>query len=202
MGADSLNAQIRMKKLKNSYYVFRHGQSRANVEGIIISDPAVGTVEYGLTEEGRRQVEQSAARLGDEIKDPLVFSSDFRRARETAELVRAALATEPVEFDPRLRERFFGEWEGQPHENYSKAWKQDAFDPTREYYGAESTIAVRKRMWSVVDDLERRFAGRDVILVSHGDPLMLLQTAFLEMEPTQHRSLPYIETAGWRRLNP
>jgi probable phosphoglycerate mutase len=192
-----------MKSLKNSYYAFRHGQSQANVEGLIISDPAVGTVAYGLTEEGRRQVERSAAQLARVMTaPPLLISSDFRRARETAEQVRTALASEPVTIDVRLRERFFGEWEGQAHENYSKTWRKDAFDSDREYNGAESSKAVQQRMWSVVESLEARYSGRVIILVSHGDPLMLLQTAFLKLGPDRHRSLPYIETAGWRLLNP
>ncbi len=191
-----------MKLLRNSYFTFRHGQSRANVEGIIISDPAVGTVDYGLTEEGRRQVRESVAAAPDFDADTLIFSSDFRRARETAEIVRAALGAAPVVFDERLRERFFGEWEGKSHVNYSKAWDQDAFDADREYNGAESSAAVRARMWSVVESLESAFSGRTILLVSHGDPLMLLETAFADLDPRAHRSLPYISTADWRRLNP
>ena len=52
-----------METLKNTYYAFRHGQSQANVDGIIISDPDVGTKEYGMTEEGIRQVYTSIALL-------------------------------------------------------------------------------------------------------------------------------------------
>lgn len=193
---------MRMTQFKNRYYAFRHGQSRANVEGVIISDPSVGTVSYGLTEEGRRQAESGAAELNGLVSDLLIVSSDFLRAAETAEIVREVTGAEPVRFDERLRERFFGEWEGKPHSNYSKAWKKDEFDPDQEYKGAETCRAVQERMWSVVKSLEATVEGRDVVLVSHGDPLMLLQTAFVNMTPGKHRSLPYIETAGWRLLNP
>ncbi|QBG48141.1 histidine phosphatase family protein [Verrucomicrobia bacterium S94] len=189
-----------MDALKNIYYGFRHGQSRANVEGIIVSDPAVGTVEYGLTEEGRRQVRASVA-ASDFDAETLIFSSDFRRARETAEIIRAELGCGEIVFDVRLRERFFGDWEGKRHEHYSRAWKQDVFDPAQVYHGAESSVAVQRRMWAVVESLEKQFAGKTIVLVSHGDPLMLLQTAFLNLGAGRHRSLPYIETAGWRKLN-
>ncbi|WP_372795337.1 histidine phosphatase family protein [Pontiella sp.] len=190
-----------MNAFKNSYYAFRHGQSRANVEGIIISDPNVGTVDYGLTAEGRRQVAASLLTAGDFDSGTLIYSSDFLRARETAELIQEYLGVEGIVFDERLRERFFGEWEGQCHANYSKAWKKDEFEPDREYRGAESSRAVQARMWSVVESLEAAFEGRTIILVSHGDPLMLLQTAFRNLGPERHRSLPYIETAQWRLLN-
>ena len=190
-----------MTQLNNTYFAFRHGQSRANVEGIIISDPKVGTVDYGLTDEGRRQVFDSLAGADAFDETCLIVSSDFLRARQTAEIIRDQLGVPEITFEERLRERFFGEWEGKCHANYSKAWKKDAFDPDREYNGAETSRAVRERMWSVVQMLEGRYQRRTVILVSHGDPLMLLQTAFNELGPEHHRSLPYIETAQWRKLN-
>jgi probable phosphoglycerate mutase len=190
-----------MKTLKNTYYAFRHGESQANVEGIIDSDPAVGTVEYGLTDHGREQVRQTVGSVKVFDANTLIVSSDFLRARETAEIIQKMIGAEAVQFDERLRERYFGMWEGKAHSNYSKAWKNDAFDPDREYDGAESTKSVRKRMWDVVQSLEQRFSDRTFVLVSHGDPLMLLETVFRGMEPGSHRSLPYIETAGCRRLN-
>jgi len=189
-----------MNAFKNSYYAFRHGQSRANVEGIIISDPKIGTVDYGLTDEGRRQVAGSLELAEVFNAESLIYSSDFLRARETAEIIRDTLGVPEIIFEERLRERFFGEWEGQCHANYSKTWKKDAFDPTREYNGAESSRAVQQRMWAVIQSLENAFEGKTVILVSHGDPLMLLQTAFKNLGPERHRSLPYIETAQWRLL--
>jgi probable phosphoglycerate mutase len=190
-----------MESLKNTYYAFRHGQSRANVEGIIISDPAIGTVEYGLTDEGRAQVRASLSTISAFNADTILVSSDFRRARETAEIIQHTIGAVPVVFDIRLRERFFGEWEGKAHVHYSKAWKKDVFDPNREFNGAECSSAVRNRMWAVVRSLEKKYEGRTIVLVSHGDPLMLLQTAFNNIGPEHHRSLPYIETAGCRKLN-
>ena len=185
-----------MHRFKNTYYAFRHGQSRANVEGIIVSDPSVGTVDYGLTDEGRLQVLQSLGTAPQFTSDSLIVASDFLRTRETAELIRRELGVVAVALDSRLRERFFGEWEGMGHANYSKAWENDLFDPQREYHGAESSLAVRERMWAVIQSLEKQYHERSIILVSHGDPLMLLQTAFLELGPEKHRSLPYMNTAG------
>jgi broad specificity phosphatase PhoE len=191
-----------MEPLKNTYFAFRHGQSRANVEGIIISDPKVGTIDYGLTSEGRAQVQKSLSITNDFNAQTLIYSSDFLRARETAEIIRETLSVTEIIFDERLRERFFGEWEGKPHANYSKAWKNDLFDPNQEYNGAESSKSVQERMWSIIQSLEKAHSGNVIILVSHGDPLMLLQTAFNNLGPERHRSLPYIETAGCRKLNP
>jgi probable phosphoglycerate mutase len=188
--------------LKNRYYAFRHGESLANVEGIIVSDPSIGTVKYGLSDEGRRQVEKSAARLSELVSDALIIASDFLRAVETAEIVRGIFAAEPFRIDPRMRERKFGQWEGTCYTHYSDAWNKDAVDPDQMIDGVESANSVRRRMVAVIRSLEAEFSDRDIVLVSHGDPLRLLQTAFEGLHTALNRTLPYFETAGWRLLNP
>jgi probable phosphoglycerate mutase len=190
-----------MEKLRNRYFACRHGESQANVEGIIVSDPVVGTVRYGLTETGRRQVRERIAVFPHGDRQTLVISSDFRRAAETAGIIRQALRAAPVRFDTRLRERSFGAWEGACHSRYSNAWETDAIDPAATADGVESTSAVLSRMLAVVDGVENRFEGRVVMLVSHGDPLMLLQTHFQGMDLRLHRRLPYYATGEIRALN-
>ena len=44
---------IKPPVLHNMYYGLRHGESMANLEGIISSDPGRGTTMHGLTETGR-----------------------------------------------------------------------------------------------------------------------------------------------------
>ena len=84
-------------KLKNRYFALRHGQSESNLEGVISSAPAVGTVKHGLTAEGRLQARQSATKLldlvGRENLGSLAFvSSDFTRAWQTAEEALSAVS--------------------------------------------------------------------------------------------------------------
>jgi len=187
--------------LKNRYIAFRHGESQANVEGIIVSHPDIGTVKYGLSNEGRRQVTSSAKKLP-ELIDPVIVSSDFLRAMQTAEIICSVLSLESVESDPRLRERYFGHWDGTCYLHYADTWKKDAVDPDQEIGGSESANTVRRRMVEVVNELDVQFCGRDVILVSHGDPLRMLQTAFAGLDTSLNRTIPYFETAEWRLLNP
>jgi len=171
------------------------------VEGVIVSDPTVGTTRYGLTDEGRRQVRSSICTAAELDDQTLVISSDFKRAVETAQIISKVLGTDTVVLDERLRERYFGGWEGQSHARYSEAWMQDAYNPDQLGNGAESADAVRQRMRAVIDSLEKQYIGRNIILVSHGDPLMILLTSFKGIHAAQHRSLPYINTGELRRLN-
>ena len=55
-------------------------------------------------------------------------------------------------------------------------------------------------MTALIVDLERRYSGRDILLVSHGDPLQILQAGFVRIDPSRHRSLPALETAEIRHL--
>jgi hypothetical protein len=43
------------KPLRNRYFVVRHGESEANVAGLISSDPAISTKIHGLTHRGFEQ---------------------------------------------------------------------------------------------------------------------------------------------------
>jgi glucosyl-3-phosphoglycerate phosphatase len=67
-------------------------------------------------------------------------------------------------------------------------------------HGVERAADVLGRATAFIADLERRFAGRDILLVSHGDTLQILQAGFLLMDPSGHRRLPHLETAEIRTL--
>jgi broad specificity phosphatase PhoE len=130
-------------KLHNQYYALRHGQSLANVEGVISSNPAVSTKMHGLSGIGKAQADTAAAKFVEEMcakrSRVAIFSSDFKRARETASAFEVPLLTAAnnghgvgelfsgkVVLDQRLRERFFGEFDGGPDSNYEKVWVEDA----------------------------------------------------------------------------
>ena len=47
----------------------------------------------------------------------------------------------------------------------------------------ESVSAVLARATAFIIALEQRYSGRDILLVSHGDTLQILQAGFLRMNP-------------------
>ena len=196
----SVNHFQGVDRLTNTFSIMRHGQSKANVAGIIVScieNDRRG--DYGLSELGRKQALESA-RACELPRDTVIWSSDFSRARQTAEILRAHLDVPEVGLAEALRERCFGEWEGSATENYARVWAADETDAAHARGGVEPVAAVLDRMTAFVVDLDRRYSGRDIVLVSHGDTLQILQAAFLRMSPTRHRSLPGLETAEIRRL--
>ena len=184
-------------------FLLRHGHSRANESGIIVSDPGKGVPEFGLSPQGEEEVRSSITRARETgILDAsaLIFSSPFRRAGETALLAARLLGTGAVTYDDRLRERYFGDFEQTSAGNYAVVWKYDASDPGHGKYQVESTLRVLERMTALVAELAGKYPGRTVLLVTHGDPGQILECAFLKQSPRNHRRLDLLRTGELREL--
>ena len=180
----------------------RHGESEANVDKIIVSDPAVGCDNYGLSQMGQQQVKKSAE--GSLLKkETHIFCSDFLRAKETATIVQSIIqSTHVIEVTAALRERFFGELNGLPDSHYENVWSQDKKCADHQEYGVESANQVVTRASQLIQELENKYNDENVLLVAHGDVLQLLQTWFQGVPATEHRDLPHLVTAEIRLLNP
>ena len=204
------------RTLRHRYYVLRHGQSMANVQGIISSDPAVACNTHGLSdglEQARAAAEAVCAEAAAKGLNVAIVSSDFCRAWQTAQCVadacaKAGVATWPAEGvapDEALRERDFGEFNGEPVARYDDVWAEDARSAFHTRFGVESVQSVRERAAAVVERMEAcaeltSDSSWMIVLVAHGDVLQILQTAFAGVDASAHRSLPHLETATLRAL--
>ncbi len=196
-----MNHLLPLDHLANRYFAMRHGQSLANLEKIIVSHPQNGIDDYGLNEQGIIQVResvQSDPRLGSHL---LIVSSDFKRARQSAEIAHELLGcTNPLCLDERLRERNFGEWELTPDSAYPMVWARDEIDPDNVDKGVESPNQVMQRVSALVYEFEQTHSGATILMVSHGDALQILQTAFSKQDASNHRRQQHLQTAEIRRL--
>ena len=197
-----MNHLLTLDRLANRYFVMRHGQSLANLQQVIVSHPQNGVDAYGLSEHGRTQVRESVKSSSGLDSSLLIVSSDFRRARETAEIAYELLgSTSPLNFDPRLRERNFGVWELTPDSAYPLIWASDEINPDNEDKGVESPNQVMQRVTALVLEYDEKFSGLTMLLISHGDALQILQTAFLKRHASEHRHQLHLETAEIRELS-
>lgn len=188
-------------KLKNQYYVMRHGESLANTAGIIVSHPANGITGYGLSEVGRQQV---TAEISDCNLPQLthIICSDFRRAHETAKIAHHILVCQSqITLDVRLRERNFGELELGSDRRYSEVWSADQQQGNRSDIGVETVESVLDRALELILEQESEFSGVSFLLIAHGDVLQILQTAFSTLPANRHRELPHLKTAELRLLS-
>jgi len=190
----------RLLNLSNRYFVMRHGHSKANERALIVSTPERGTTGFGLSERGRQEVahtiEQHQAVFESLTK---VYSSDFLRARQTAELVAAAYDLDVMSAEA-LRERQFGRWDGQSSEHYDQIWSADRGDPAHERWGVESVAAVAERIQSWLRQIDSQTDRQNILLVSHGDPLQILLVAVHGGDLRTHRDINPLTTAELRPL--
>ena len=110
-----------------------------------------------------------------------------------------------IETDVRLRERNFGELELGPDTAYQSVWQQDELDPEGNFRAGESANQVMARVSALILELEQRHANATLLLVSHGDALQILQTAFARRDASEHRQLQHLQTAEIRlptRIDP
>lgn len=200
-----MNHILKITSLNNHYFALRHGQSMANVEGLIVSTAENGVPKYGLSDEGRAQVTRSVnnAKASNALNaSTRIISSDFKRAHESAKMAKALLASaHSIELDAKLRERDFGDFELMDNSHYQTVWDNDAIDSSHTIDNAESADAVMRRATAVVATLEEQYSGETFLLVAHGDTLQILQAAFKKYPASKQREMVHLETAEIRALH-
>ena len=151
----------------------RHGETDWNADGRL-----QGHTDRPLSEFGRLQAQRLAEELeGEQLE--AIYSSDLARARETAEIVSERLGL-PVELNPDLREKDWGNWEG-----------LIAVERDRVEFVGESTEAHQERMLRALRRISERHPGdRRVLVVTHGGSMRRVQTAAMGM------ALPVVENCG------
>jgi glucosyl-3-phosphoglycerate phosphatase len=145
--------------------IWRHGQTAWNAEGRI-----QGQLDTELTEEGIAQAAVAARRLA-ALRPDVIVSSDLRRTADTAAAL-AALTGLTVGYDPRLRERHFGVWQGltgaeaaaRHPEEYAR-WR--AGEPVDDC-GVEGADELGKRTSTALREAAELAPGGTVVVVGHG----------------------------------
>ncbi|MGN6430545.1 MAG: histidine phosphatase family protein [Gaiellaceae bacterium] len=165
----------------------RHGESEFSVVGTVNGDPAVACV---LTPTGEEQARQLGERLTD-VEIDLCATSEFERARQTADLVLAGRDV-PRLLMPELNDVRFGEFEGRTLADY-RSWAA-ANEPTTEAPGGgesrAATVARYVRAYRMI--LSRPEAT--VLVVAHGLPIRYVLNALEGTAPAPLvEQVPYAE---------
>ena len=184
--------------------MLRHGESTANVEGLIVSVPGPRALtEVGLTPLGRAQAREAADVGAAQGLGPgtVVVSSDFARALQTAEEFAGGLGAAAPSLDQRLRERSFGRHDEGPASAYDQVWE---IDRGRGAHGheVEQVSAVAARVLEVLREADEIARTAPVVLVAHGDVLQIALAIGAGMDPHDHRDVPHLANAELRELGP
>lgn len=166
------------RKSGNTYHVMRHGEAQSNVEHIFDS---YGRPDNHLTERGRQEVLESALELKKKTGVDIIVVSPILRTRETAKITQDVfdLPDSAVMVDERLREMGVGEYDGK---SVLEWWAEQGAG--KEPFlvapkGGETYTQIRRRVGDVIFDIERRYSGKRVLIVTHECPAWLLHTVAL-----------------------
>ncbi len=176
----------------------RHGETAWNRETRI-----QGHTDIALNDHGRWQAAQLARALRDE-SIAACYASDLGRAQATAQAVADAVG-QSVTTHPGLRERCFGQFEGQTWAELEAAWPAETqawrkrlpdFAPP----GGESLRQLQARVVETVGELAARHPGEQVLMVVHGGVLDTLYRAATRLDLQAPRSWELPNTAINRLL--
>jgi len=162
--------------LKNKYFLLRHGQNNHQVERPNLTylypdnDPPCFLTNQGIEE---------AKKAGEVLKGKgigLIYSSDILRARETARIVAEIIGEKEIIYDTRLRDINWGVFAGKDKEQAWGFFNNNALEKfeTPPPQG-ESWNQCLERMVGILREIENNFQNKTILIVSHGDPLWLLE---------------------------
>jgi isoleucyl-tRNA synthetase len=183
-GCDNVEAVGSMEELsvkaggsKNNYWVMRHGEAESNMFDIMDS----GQRKYlHLTPRGKEQALAAAEKFKKELtkeheKIDIIITSDITRTKDTEHIVASVLTGEKELIDARLEEIHLGPtFTGYRDEKYAQEYPtlESRFEHRPE--GGESLRDVRMRLWGFLDDYEKKYKGKNILLISHEYPIWMM----------------------------
>lgn len=187
----------------NTFFIMRHGEARSNKEGFVSASIHAGN---HLTEKGKKEVDKAAKFLRRQNID-LIIASPLERTKETA--LRTAknigLKKDKVIFSDLIREVGVGVYEGRPLSEWRLQFPslEDKFKVRPD--GGENLPDLKGRVTSFLYELERKYTNKNILIVSHADPLWALYTGALGYTEKQAieahgRKKDFIKTAEVKKL--
>jgi alpha-ribazole phosphatase len=165
--------------------IVRHGQTDWNIERRFQGQTDIPLNAVGLT-----QARAIARHLSNEMP-AAIYSSDLRRAWQTAEIIQTGLSKDsqyPLTAEPRLREMCFGEWEGLVYEEIQarqpqllKRWETDLVNTAPP--GGETLLQVAERVQAVFKELVLAYPDKTLMVVGHGGSLQLMIAFAIGISP-------------------
>lgn len=176
-----------VRKSGNNYFVMRHGEARGNAEGFLNS---TNGIENHLTEAGKAQVRKSAEELRGKGITTIV-ASPIARVQETARIVCETLGLDPAQImtDTRLSEVQFGEKDSVPRPEWEALFAMLSDKFNKAMLGGETYTELYKRVGEFLFDIESRYTGKNILIVTHGSPAWLMTeiAAYAPLEEIKRR---------------
>lgn len=183
---------------RNRFFVLRHTEANHNLTETIASGPERGKISK-LTERGIAQAEALGKTLKKK-KISVIYASPYFRTQQTAKII-SKLTGAKIITDERLGEINTGIFNGRPIQEHKKFFA----NPLEEFYkrppGGENLNDVKKRMFVFLRDINSRHRGDNIAIISHGDPLWMLEGAVKNLTNEEILKLDYPEIGAYREIS-
>ncbi|WP_341717199.1 histidine phosphatase family protein [Micromonospora sp. FIMYZ51] len=177
--------------------IWRHGNTDWNAASRV-----QGQSDAPLNDLGREQA-RTAAPLLAAMRPDAIVASDLSRAADTAAAL-AALTGLPVRSDARLRERYFGSWQGllltEVTERYPDEyarWRAGDPDPGA---GIEHLDELGKRIGTALQEAADEVAGGTIVVATHGGAARQGCGYLLGWEHSVLRAVGSLRNCHWTEL--
>ncbi len=164
---------------KNDYWVMRHGEAESNIFHLV----APGIKGFHLTPRGRSMVADSFGKFERHLekkkqKIDVIITSPITRTKETSEIDEKIAGLKKIVFDYRLREIQLGPTLAGCHDSkYHELYPTYESKFERRPEKGESLRDLRRRMWEFLEDTEKKYQGKNILIVSHEYPIWMLEHA-------------------------
>lgn len=190
---------LAQKAKRNNYHILRHGETNINNGEHLFTDEQ--NKKEPLNKTGQRQICALVSKI-EKLKIDLIFASDFFRTSQTAKIISQTLGIKLI-FDKRLREINPGIFKGKLKKDYHNFFgdyylKRFSQTPAE----GENLNQVKKRVMAFIRAIDKKYKGKNILIVSHADALYALEGAGQGMKNEEIiAKVPLIEKGELRRFN-
>jgi len=171
-----------MIKLNNNYYFLRHGEAESNVEPRFICSLPEPKKAH-LTSRGKKQIQKIAQILKKKNID-LIFFSPLTRTKETAQIIKKTIK-KPMILSQKLKELDFGIFNGLHPDVYWAYFEKPIQRFTKKIPQGETLNQCLKRIWSFFQKINQKYKNKNILIISHADPLWLLESKIKKLDRKQ-----------------
>ena len=161
-------------------YLLRHGETDWNQKSIF-----QGQTDIDLNKNGRDEAKK-AADLFQEIALDQIYSSDLKRAKNTAQII-ARKKNLKVRENKQLQEIGFGDWEGlsfveikNQYPAQAASWQQDPIHNSPP--AGEKLLDFKARIKNSFAEIINKEQGNKILVVTHGGVIKVYLTEILSLK--------------------
>lgn len=168
----------------------RHGETEWNAEGRL-----QGRLNSNLTDKGISDAKLLGKKL-ESVDFDMVLASPSLRTLDTAKLIIGSRIL-PLKTDERIMEIDLGDWQGRTTEEIKvelpELYELYRYHPSQFQGTGENFQDVKERLEAVLQDLERTYQSGNILVVTHGVVIKVLQMLCKNNPLDMLWEPPYIE---------